>query len=225
MALVGGGANPKPGEISLAHHGVLFLDELPEFDRNVLEVLREPLESGMISISRASQQVDYPAQFQLIAAMNPCPCGYAGIQNKECTTCDIKKRRYLAKLSGPLMDRIDMHVQVPALPKGTLSNITEQPESSQTIQQRVIKAHQHQLDRQSQSNQYLSGREIDQYCKLQKAEQTLLDQAVDTLGLSARAYHRTLKVARTIADLDHAENIEAKHLTEALGYRALWQVI
>lgn len=225
VALVGGGATPKPGEISLAHHGVLFLDELPEFDRNVLEVLREPLESGMISISRASQQIDFPANFQLVAAMNPCPCGYAGMPDKECQTCEIKKRRYLGKLSGPLLDRIDMHVHVPALPKGALSNITDLPEDSETIQERVTIAYQKQIDRQGKSNQQLTSHEIDQLCSLKKSEQALLDQAVERLGLSARAYHRTLKVARTIADLASSENIEANHLTEALGYRPLWQSI
>lgn len=223
IALVGGGTHPKPGEISLAHHGVLFLDELPEFSRQVLEVLREPLESGIISISRVSQQIEFPANFQLVAAMNPCPCGYAGMADKECGACEIKRRRYLGKLSGPFLDRIDLQVHVPTLPKGALSDHRQQPEDSDTIRQRVTATQQRQYDRQQQLNCDLLGRSLEQHCKLEVSPQTLLDRAVEKLGLSARAYHRTLKVARTIADLAASERIMEKHLTEALSYRASLQ--
>lgn len=223
IALVGGGTQPKPGEISLSHHGVLFLDELPEFDRHVLEVLREPLESGTISISRASQQLEFPANFQLVAAMNPCPCGYAGIPNKECSACPTKRRRYLSKLSGPLLDRIDLHISVPALPKGALSNYQDVPENSTVIRARVTAARCRQHTRQGKANCNLIGKQIDQFCRLGPAEQKILDNAVEKLSLSARAYHRTLKVARTIADLNSAEHIQIHHLTEALSYRDSWQ--
>ena len=224
IALVGGGAHPKPGEISRAHNGVLFLDELPEFDRKVLEVLREPLESGSIAISRANHQAEFPANFQFVASMNPCPCGYAGIPDKQCSTCDIKKHHYLSKLSGPLLDRIDLHIFVPALSKGALSNYQDSPEDSKTIQARVIQARKKQYARQHKINCDLLGKQIDQFCHLGKKEQAILDNAMDKLNLSARAYHRTLKVARTIADLGDAEIIQVPHITEALGYRENWKL-
>lgn len=223
VALVGGGAYPKPGEISLSHHGVLFLDELPEFERKVLEVLREPLESGNIVISRASQQTEFPAKFQLIAAMNPCPCGYAGVPSKECAMCEIKKRRYLSKLSDPLLDRIDLHIVVPALPKGALSDYQTQPESSASIQQRVSQVRQQQQKRQGSLNCDLQGKQIDEFCFLGDTTQKLFDDAVEKLSLSARVYHRTLKVARTIADLAGDAQIQVMHVTEALSYRASWK--
>ena len=218
VALVGGGGNPKPGEISLAHHGVLFLDELPEFSRAVLEVLREPLESGRITISRAARQADFPAQFQLIAAMNPCPCGYLGHANGKCRCTPDQVARYRAKISGPLMDRIDIQIEVPALPHGDLT-APAQGESSHTIQIRVERAYQRQLARQGKPNSQLTTKEIDRLCTPDEAGIALLKQAISRLNLSARAYHRILKVARTIADLNGLENISGTHIAEAIQYR------
>ncbi len=220
VALVGGGGNPRPGEISLAHHGVLFLDELPEFDRKVLEVLREPLEAGEITISRAANQVVFPARFQLVAAMNPCPCGYLGHPNGRCSCSPEQVARYRARISGPLLDRIDMHVEVPALPREALGN--RQPaESSHAVQARVCAARARQLARRGHANAHLGPREINQDCPLGNSEAQLLEQASERLGLSARAYHRILKLARTIADLEGKEAIERRHLAEAIGYRVL----
>lgn len=222
VALVGGGSNPRPGEISLAHHGILFLDELPEFDRRVLEVLREPLESGRITISRAAQQAEFPANFQLIAAMNPCPCGYLGDVKGRCHCTSEQIRRYRARISGPLLDRIDMHIEVPSMPVEILhSQKSPATESSKTVQQRVRKAYNRQLDRTGKPNKQLNNQEIDEHCRLDTSQTKLLEQAIDQLGLSARAMHRILKVARTIADLAESSEILTEHLTEAITYRRL----
>jgi len=221
VAMVGGGSNPKPGEVSLAHHGVLFLDELPEFERKVLEVLREPIESGKITISRAANQAEFPARFQLVAAMNPCPCGYQGEPRCHCTEEQV--RRYRAKVSGPLMDRIDMLLEVPPVPKSMLrpAKEGEQEENSATVRNRVMKARSIQMKRAGKANYLLSNKELEQYCNLDEANYQLLEQAITRLGLSARAYHRILKVARTIADLAGVDQIETVHLSEAIGYRRL----
>ncbi|MDR2240143.1 MAG: YifB family Mg chelatase-like AAA ATPase [Zoogloeaceae bacterium] len=215
-ALVGGGANPRPGEISLAHHGVLFLDELPEFERRVLEALREPLESGHIRVARAAQRVDYPARFQLIAAMNPCPCGYLGEARCRCTPDQVA--RYRAKLSGPLLDRIDLHIEVPALAEEELQGRAN-GEPSAAVRARVTAARAAQQARQGKPNSHLATEEIDRLCAPDAGGAQLLKQAIARLNLSARAYHRVLKVARTVADLDNAESISAAHIAEAIHYR------
>ena len=220
VALVGGGGQPRPGEISLAHHGVLFLDELPEYDRRVLEVLREPLESGRITISRAARQADFPARFQLVAAMNPCPCGYLGDAERRCACGPEQIRRYRARVSGPLVDRIDLHIEVPRLAHRVLRGETPE-ESSATVRARVCAARDRQLQRAGKPNSALNTREIERYCALGEADHRLLEQALEKLGLSPRAYHRILKVARTIADLAGSDGIKTPHLTEALSYRAL----
>lgn len=218
-ALVGGGSNPTPGEISLAHHGVLFLDELPEFDRRVLEVLREPLESGRIMISRAARQAEYPAQFQLIAAMNPCPCGYSGDPSGRCH-CNIDQiERYRHKISGPLLDRIDLHVEVPRLAFAELSG--PRGESSAAVRMRVVQARQRQLQRGGVLNSRLDNMQLQSACSLESTAHRLLQRAMEQLRLSARAYHRILKVARTIADLEDMDRIDVKHLSEAINYRRL----
>ena len=221
VALVGGGGQPKPGEISLAHHGVLFLDELPEFSRQVLEVLREPIESGKITISRAANQAEFPARFQLVAAMNPCPCGYLGEARCRCTQDQVQ--RYRAKVSGPLMDRIDMLVEVPPVPKAMLRPAAEasQEESSEVVRQRVVVARARQTTRAGKANHLLENKDLDVHCRLAERDYQLLEQAITRLGLSARAYHRILKVARTIADLAGSDVITTAHLTEAIGYRRL----
>ncbi len=223
VALVGGGSTPKPGEISLAHHGVLFLDELPEFNRVVLEALREPLESGHVTISRASHQAQFPAQFQLIAAMNPCPCGYLNSSHNDRCRCTVDQvQRYQARISGPLLDRIDMHLIVPALPKGTLtSTATTTAESSDTVRARVLQARQRQQQRTNNTNARMTPAEITRDCHLGPEESALLEQAMNHFGLSARAYHRILKVARTIADLSNQDHIRTEHLAESLSYRHL----
>jgi magnesium chelatase family protein len=220
VALVGGGSYPRPGEISLAHQGVLFLDELPEFDRRVLEVLREPLESGHITISRAARQAEFPARFQLVAAMNPCPCGYLGHPNGRCRCTAEQVARYRARISGPLLDRIDMHVEVPPLPKGTLHQ-QQLAEDSATVRQRVSHCRRQQIVERGKANSLLDNRELKRYCLLQQAESQLLEQATEQLGLSARAHQRILRLARTIADLEGKEQIGARHLSEAIGYRKL----
>ncbi len=220
VALVGGGSNPRPGEISLAHQGILFLDELPEFDRRVLEVLREPLESGHIIISRAARQAEFPARFQLIAAMNPCPCGYLGHPNGRCRCTAEQVARYRARISGPLLDRIDMHVEVPPLPKGTLQQ-KQRMEDSATVRTRVSRCRQRQVSLRGKANSRLENRELSRFCALQPSEGQLLEQATEQLGLSARAHQRILRLARTIADLEGVEEIGVKHLSEAIGYRKL----
>lgn len=218
VALVGGGGNPRPGEISLAHHGVLFLDELPEFARAVLEVLREPLESGRITISRAARQADFPAQFQLVAAMNPCPCGFLGHHNGKCRCNPDQVARYRARISGPLLDRIDLQIEVPALPENDLTNASA-GETSQQVRPRVEAARQRQLARQGKPNFLLSTLEIDTHCAVDDAASQLLKQAISKLDMSARAYHRILKVARTIADLAGVVHITTPHIAEAIQYR------
>jgi magnesium chelatase family protein len=222
VALVGGGGVPRPGEISLAHHGVLFLDELPEFDRRVLEVLREPLESGRITISRAARQADFPARFQLIAAMNPCPCGYLGHPTRACRcTPDIVKR-YRDRISGPLLDRIDLQIEVPALTGDEIAR-SHAGECSAAVAQRVAAARTRQIDRQRTTNALLTGTAIDTHCEPDAGGAALLRQALTRLGWSARAYHRVLKIARTIADLEACTAITTGHVAEAIGYRRGWQ--
>ncbi len=220
VALVGGGRPPRPGEISLAHHGVLFLDELPEFGRHVLESLREPLESGHITISRAAYQEVFPARFQLVAAMNPCPCGYAGSPKGDCHCTSEQIQRYLVKLSGPLLDRIDMHVEVPSLPPELLA-ASIPTGGSVTIKEKVMIAVQQQLHRQGKYNTELSVTEIGHFCQLDEVSQILLNQVMNKLNLSARVYHRILKMARTIADLSASPYILREHMSEALTYRCL----
>ncbi len=220
VALVGGGSNPRPGEISIAMHGILFLDELPEFDRHVLEVLREPLESGRITISRAARRADFRAQFQLVAAMNPCPCGYLGHFNGKCRCTPDKIARYRGKISGPLLDRIDIQIEVPAVPHDALLKQAD-GELSAVIQARVEAARQRALLRQGKPNALLSVSEIDALCVLDVPGAALLQQAITRLNLSARAYHRILKVARTIADLAGSENILSGHIAEAVQYRRM----
>jgi magnesium chelatase family protein len=218
-ALVGGGSNPSPGEISLAHHGVLFLDELPEFDRRVLEVLREPMESGCIVISRAARQAEFPAKFQLIAAMNPCPCGYHGDPSGRCH-CNIDQiERYRRKISGPLLDRIDLHVEVPRLAFEELDG--PGGESSAAVLARVIGARQRQRQRTGVLNCQLDNAQLQSVCPLEPSARLLLQRAMEQLRLSARAYHRILKVTRTISDLEQSEAIESNHLLEAINYRKL----
>jgi magnesium chelatase family protein len=218
VALVGGGGDPRPGEISLAHHGVLFLDELPEFDRRVLEVLREPLESGRIHISRAARQAEFPAQFQLVAAMNPCPCGYLGHPLGKCGCTPDQILRYRGRISGPLLDRIDLQIEVPAVPAEALRDATT-GEASAVVRARVEAAGGRQLERQGKVNAQLSSREIERHCSADAAGDALLRRAIATLDLSARTYHRVLKVARTIADLSAADAISVNHIAEAIGYR------
>lgn len=219
VALVGGGSSPKPGEITLANRGVLFLDEIPEFDRKVLEVLRQPIENKEIVISRANSQVRFPANFQLVAAMNPCPCGYYGDKSGRCQCRPEQIKRYQEKLSGPLLDRIDLHITVPALPASDLQS-AQRGESSAVVRERVIQAYQRQQARQGKANNELSPSELDQFAPLGDAESRILAMAQSRLNLSARGYHRVLRVARTIADLAGSEAIQTPHLTEALSYRS-----
>lgn len=221
IALVGGGAYPRPGEISLAHRGVLFLDELPEFDRRVLEVLREPLESGVINISRAARQTEFPARFHFIAAMNPCPCGYLGEAEGRCRCTQEKIDRYRQRLSGPLLDRIDLHVEVPRVPIQLMRAQCAQNETSATVAERVTRAREAQHRRQGGTNARLSTRQIELQCHPTAAARQLLERAASSLQLSARAYHRILKVARTIADLAQSEVVETQHVGEALSLRKL----
>ena len=219
-ALVGGGSQPRPGEISLAHHGVLFLDELPEFSRQVLEVLREPMESGRITISRAKSQMEFPARFQLIAAMNPCPCGYHGDESGECHCTAEQIQRYRSKISGPLLDRIDLQIEVARIPPTLLAGEqSHKVENSSTVQTRVEKARNRQLERQGVPNSQLQGEQLELVCTLGEAEKQFVIQAIESLGLSARAYHRVLKVARTIADLANEAVINLDHLSEAIAFR------
>jgi len=225
VALVGGGQIPKPGEVSLAHNGVLFLDELPEFKRNVLEVLRQPLENGEVTVSRAVASITYPAGFMLVAAMNPCPCGYLGDNRHQCTCTPSQIHRYRHRVSGPLLDRIDIHIEVPAVPYKELS--TEYSgEKSEEIRKRVVSARDIQLerfkdDRKIYSNGQMKTRHIKKYCKLKPEAQTLLETAMHKLALSARAYTRILKLSRTIADLEASEEIHPHHVSEAIQYRTL----
>jgi magnesium chelatase family protein len=224
-ALVGGGSFPRPGEVSYAHHGVLFLDELPEFKKNVLEVLRQPLEDAKVTVSRSKLSLEFPANFMLASAMNPCPCGYFTDPNKECTCAPPQIQRYMAKISGPLLDRIDIHIEVPAVKYKELSAITKS-ESSSEIRKRVINARNIQYKRFETTNHIfnngdMGSKEVRQFCKLDSAGADLLKMAMTKLGLSARAYDRILKVSRTIADLDESENILPQHISEAIQYRSL----
>ncbi|WP_298392224.1 YifB family Mg chelatase-like AAA ATPase, partial [Hydrotalea sp.] len=225
-ALVGGGGNPQPGEISLAHNGVLFLDELPEFKRTVLEVMRQPMEERRVTISRAKLAVDFPANFMLIASMNPCPCGFYNHPEKECTCPAGAVQKYLNKVSGPLLDRIDLHVEVTPVAFNELSTRQQSTENSATIRQRVIKARAIQAERYKTltgiyANAQISSKTLREYCTINAAGEALLKKAMEKLNLSARAYDRILKVARTIADLESNLNIEAQHLAEAIQYRSL----
>jgi magnesium chelatase family protein len=218
VALVGGGSQPKPGEITLAHKGVLFLDELPEFDRKVLEVLRQPIEAKEIVISRASRQITFPANFQLIAAMNPCPCGYAFNQDSRCQCSAEAIKRYQNRISGPLLDRIDLHIDVPPLHASELQD-TQVVEDSATVRERVIQAYEWQMQRQACLNMALSPKQLEQFAPLDGQAALIFEKAQQRLNLSARGYHRILRVARTIADLAQSEHIQTGHLTEALSYR------
>ncbi|MCO8071158.1 YifB family Mg chelatase-like AAA ATPase [Acinetobacter lwoffii] len=223
VALVGGGSHPKPGEITLAHLGVLFLDELPEFDRKVLEVLRQPLEAKEIVISRASRQITFPANFQLVAAMNPCPCGYAFNQDIRCQCSPESIKRYQNRISGPLLDRIDLHIDVPPLQAHELQD-NRPAEDSETVRQRVIAAYEIQMQRQNSLNISLSPKQLEQYASLDQSAQNILEMAQQKLNLSARGYHRVLRVARTIADLNQSPDIQSQHLSEALSYRGQQQI-
>lgn len=222
--LVGGGVHPRPGEVSLAHRGVLFLDELPEFDRRVLEVLRQPMEDGKVTISRAAQTLTFPASFMLIGSMNPCPCGFASDPIKECTCTQSQIRRYLMKISGPLMDRIDIHIQVPRLRYDELARYRP-GETSEEIRKRVESARKIQRQRYKGKKIYanadMSSRQIRHYCKVPEEGRALLKQAIESLGLSARAHDRILKLSRTIADLANSEEILVEHIAEAVQYRTL----
>lgn len=224
VSLVGGGKIPKPGEISLAHNGVLFLDELPEFNKSTLEVLRGPLEDGIVTISRINATLSYPCNFMLVASMNPCPCGFYGSKEKECTCSPQAIQKYMGKISGPLLDRIDIQVEVTPVKYEKLQG-TEKIETSVKIKERVNKARIIQQNRYKElkihSNSQLTPNLIKKYCKLGEKEKQILKKAFETLGLSARAHDRILKVARTIADLDEKENIETSHITEAIQYRNL----
>ena len=221
VALVGGGADPRPGEISLAHHGVLFLDELPEWERRALEVLREPLESGVVTVSRAARSAEFPARFQLVAAMNPCPCGWAGDPSGRCTCSPDAVRRYRGRVSGPLMDRIDLHVEVPRLPPSELRPDAPDGEPSEDVRRRVLHARRLQDTRAGKPNARLSQAETNATCRLSNGDHALLERAVEQLQLSARSMHRILRVARTVADLADSPQIRTSHLSEAIGYRRL----
>ncbi len=224
VALIGGGQNPRPGEVSLSHHGILFLDELPEFKRNALEVLRQPLENGIVTVSRAVATVTYPAQFVLVSAMNPCPCGFWGDSRHQCTCTPSMVNRYRSKVSGPLMDRIDIHIDVPGVPYKELSQ-DYSGEKSQDIRIRVAEARQRQLNRFKEDRIFANGqmktRHIKKYCRLSEDAHNLLDTAMQRLSLSARAYTRILKVSRTIADLESSDSIQSQHIAEAIQYRTL----
>ena len=219
-AVVGGGSRVRPGEVSLAHNGVLFLDELPEFNRAVLEALREPLEAGKISISRAAGQTEYPARFQLVAAMNPCPCGYYDGRSGRCRCTPDQVRRYRGKVSGPLLDRIDVHIEVPDVSPDILERLRDdQPETSALVRHRVMGAYRRQLARAGRQNHLLGNAELDLHCRLDQAQTALLRKAVQQLNLSTRGLYRVLRVARTVADLAASETVLAEHLSEAISCR------
>ncbi|MFP4661001.1 MAG: YifB family Mg chelatase-like AAA ATPase [Halanaerobiales bacterium] len=223
--LVGGGRIPEPGEISLAHYGTLFLDELPEFQRNVLEMLRQPMEEGIVNIVRATMSATFPAQFMLVAAMNPCPCGYYGDERHECTCTGPQINKYRAKVSGPLMDRIDIQIEVPALSVEEITAEINKRESSKEMRQEVIETHQVQMERYKNEdfnfNSQLAGKKLHEYCKIEDQGLYLLKDAIDKLGLSARAYDRILRLARTIADMEKSGVIKSDHVAEAIQYRSL----
>ena len=224
VSLVGGGKNPKPGEISLAHYGVLFLDELPEFNKSTLEVLRGPLEDRVVTISRLNSSTTYPCNFMLIASMNPCPCGYYGSKDKQCCCKPDQIKKYRNKISGPLLDRIDLHIEVSGVEYAKLQN-NQKEESSEAIRKRINKARKIQIERYKKygiySNAELTQNLIEKYCKLNSECKKILEISFEKLGLSARAYSRILKVARTIADLEESKEIKQKHLAEAIQYRSL----
>jgi magnesium chelatase family protein len=225
VALVGGGGFPQPGEISLAHNGVLFLDELPEFKRTVLEVMRQPLEERTVTISRAKFSVEYPASFMLVASMNPCPCGYYNHPEKDCVCAPGVVQKYLNKISGPLLDRIDIHLEVTPVPFSELSS-ERVSEKSEAVRERVVKTRHVQEERFKDSkgvycNAQMTSKMLKTYCKISEEGQQLLKTAMERLGLSARAYDRILKVSRTIADMDASNNIKTEHLAEAIQYRSL----
>jgi magnesium chelatase family protein len=223
--LIGGGRIPKPGEVSLAHHGVLFLDEMPEFRKDVLEVLRQPMEDGQVTISRAAMSLTYPAQFMLAGAMNPCPCGYYGDGSHECNCTPVQIQKYMSKISGPLLDRIDIHIEVPAV---KFKDLAAEPsgERSEAVRLRVNNARKIQLERFKSEkkifcNAHMESRDIQRYCSIDEDSRALLKLAITKLGLSARAYDRIIKVARTVADLEASENITSPHISEAIQYRSL----
>jgi magnesium chelatase family protein len=223
--LIGGGAIPRPGEVSLGHNGVLFLDELPEFQRNVLEVLRQPLEDGCVTIARAALSVSFPSRFMLVAAMNPCPCGFFGDPTRECQCSPPQIQRYVSKISGPLLDRIDIHIEVPAVKYKELRG-DAQIESSASVRERVLRARAIQVarykgEKKLYANSQMPSRLIRTYCGISSEGEKLLETAIQRLGLSARAHDRILKVSRTIADLEGASSIQPKHLSEAIQYRTL----
>lgn len=228
VALIGGGQVPKPGEVSLAHNGVLFLDELPEFKRNVLEVLRQPLENGEVTVSRAVASITFPARFTLVAAMNPCPCGFFGDNRHQCSCTPGMIQRYRARVSGPLLDRIDIQIEVPAVPYRELSS-EYSGERSEIIRQRVTEARQRQLRRFKEEGIYANGqmktRHLKKYCRLKEEAHSILDRAIQKLNLSARAYTRILKVARTIADMEASEDILPHHVSEAIQYRSMDRIV
>ncbi|OGS45714.1 MAG: hypothetical protein A2539_08160 [Elusimicrobia bacterium RIFOXYD2_FULL_34_15] len=226
VALIGGGSYPKPGEVSLSHNGVLFLDELPEFHRNVLEVLRQPLEDGVVTVSRAQASLTYPARFMLVAAMNPCPCGYYGHPTKECACTPFAIKKYISKISGPLMDRIDLHIDVPSVKFDELSDTTIISESSAEIRKRIVKTRKRQKERLKKEknlycNAHMESKHIKKYCEIDEESKKLLKHAMEKLGFSARAHDRILKVARTIADLAISKKIQSQHIAEAIQYRTL----
>jgi magnesium chelatase family protein len=222
--LIGGGQIPKPGEVSLAHNGVLFLDEMPEFKKNVLEVLRQPMETGIVTIARATSTVTYPANFILVGAMNPCPCGYFGDLKRECTCSYREIQRYRSKISGPLMDRIDIHIDVPAVPFKDLTGF-QPAQSSHEIRQRVMRAREIQEDRFKKTkihcNAMMNSRQIRRFCEIDERSNSLLEAAMEKFGFSARALSRILKISRTIADLAGSDDIEQAHVAEAIQYRSL----
>jgi magnesium chelatase family protein len=223
--LIGGGAIPRPGEVSLGHNGILFLDELPEFQRNVLEVMRQPLEDGQVTISRAAQSVCFPSRFMLVAAMNPCPCGFFSDPTRECRCSPMQIQRYVSKISGPLLDRIDIHIEVPAVKYQELRK-NGNVERSEAVRERVVRARRMQLERFAEhkdiyANSQMSPRMLRKHCQISAASERLLESAIGQLGLSARAHDRILKVARTIADLGGAMEIDVQHLSEAIQYRTL----
>jgi magnesium chelatase family protein len=222
--LIGGGQIPKPGEVSLAHNGVLFLDELPEFRKNVLEVLRQPMEEGQVTISRASSSVTYPADFMLVAAMNPCPCGFLGDPKRECSCTYLQIQRYRSKISGPLLDRIDIHMEVPPVQFKDLAG-GKTGENSATMLLRVKEARKIQVDRfqrvKLHTNAGMSSRQIRKFCALDSQSDDLMERAMDKFGLSARAHSRILKISRTIADLEGSDEIKSSHVAEAIQYRTL----
>lgn len=225
VGITGGGTMIKPGEITLSHRGVLFLDEMPEFQRSVLEVLRQPLEENFVTISRAQNTVKYPANFILIGAMNPCPCGFLGDRQKRCICSDFQIQRYKSKLSGPLLDRIDLHITVPRLTDDELLNVKKDGEASFDIRKRVIKARQIQLKRYAKDNIYtnseLTPKLINKYCQIDEQTKQMLKNAVNKFNLSARSYDRILKISRTIADLEESADISPNHAAQALMFRSL----